>query len=39
MKYSELTLQNRTVPLSQTEEKKPENTIKMIRDAINSCDD
>lgn len=39
MKYSEQTLQNWTAPLSQTEEQRAENTIKMIRDAINSCDE
>lgn len=35
MKYSEQTLQNWTAPLSQTEEQRAENTIKMIRNAIN----
>ena len=39
MKYSEQTLQNWTAPLSQTEEQRAENTIKMIRSAINSCDE
>lgn len=39
VKYSEQTLQNWTAPLSQTEEQRAENTIKMIRDAINSCND
>ena len=39
MKYSEQTLQNWTAQLSQTEEQRAENTIKMIRDAINSCDE
>lgn len=39
MKYSEQTLQNWTAPLSQTEKQRAENTIKMIRDAINSCDE
>ena len=39
MKYSEQTLQNWTAPLSQTEEQRAENTIKMIRNAINSCDE
>lgn len=36
MKYSETTLQNWTAPLSQTEEDRIENTIKMIKDAIRS---
>lgn len=39
MKYSEQTLQNWTAPLSQTEEQRADNTIKMIRNAINSCDE
>ena len=39
MKYSEQTLQNWTAPLSQTEEQRAENTIKMIRNAINFCDE
>lgn len=36
MKYSEQTLQSWTAPLSQTEEQRAENTIKMIRSAIDA---
>lgn len=36
MKYSEQTLQNWTAPLSATEEKRAEDTIKMIKSAIDS---
>ena len=39
MKYSEQTLQGWTLPLSQTEEQRAENTIKMIRTAIDANDD
>ena len=35
MKYSEQTLQKWTTPLSQTEEQRANNTIKMIKTAIN----
>lgn len=39
MKYSEQTLQNWTVPLSQTEERRADNTIKMVRKAIDENED
>ena len=39
MKYSEQTLQSWTAPLSDSEEKRAENTIKMIRSAIDSSDE
>lgn len=39
MKYSEQTLKNWTAPLSQTEEQRAENTIRMVKDAITSCDE
>lgn len=39
MKYSEQTLQGWTLPLSQTEEQRAENAIKMIRTAIDANDD
>ncbi len=39
MKYSEETLQAWTITLSQTEEQRAENTIKMIRSAIDSSDE
>ena len=35
MKYSEQTLQKWTAPLSQTEEQRANNAIKMIKTAIN----
>lgn len=36
MRYSENTLQSWTAPLSETEENRVENTIRMIKDAIQS---
>lgn len=36
MKYSEDTLQKWTAPLSSTEEKRVENTVRMIKDAVSS---
>ena len=36
MKYSEQTIQSWTAPLSQSEEQRAENTIKMIRSAIDA---
>lgn len=39
MKYSEQTLQSWTAPLSPTEEQRAENTIKMIRSAIDGNDE
>lgn len=39
MRYSESTLQAWTAPLSLTEEKRVENTIRMIRDAIKSSEE
>lgn len=39
MRYSEETLQSWTASLSQTEEKRAENTIKMIRSAIEANDE
>ena len=39
MKYSEQTLQNWTVPLSQTEERRADNTIKMVRKAIDESEE
>lgn len=39
MKYSEATLQSWTAPLTETEEKRAENTIKMIRLAIDASDE
>ena len=36
MKYSEQTLQSWTAPLSQSEERRAENTIKMIKSAIDA---
>lgn len=39
MKYSEQTLKNWTALLSQTEEQRAENTIRMVKDAITSCDE
>lgn len=39
MKYSESTLQSWTAPLSDSEEKRAENTINMIRYAIGGSDD
>lgn len=38
MKYSEETLQSWTAPLSNSEENRAENTIRMIRSAIDSSD-
>lgn len=39
MKYSEMTLQSWTEPLSPSEEERAENTIKMIRSAIDGSDE
>ena len=39
MRYSENTLQSWTNPLSETEESRVKNTIRMIRDAIQSKDE
>lgn len=39
MKYTEQTLQSWTAPLSQSEEQRATNTIKMIRSAINNSDE
>ena len=39
MKYSESTLQSWTAPLSDSEEERAENTIKMIRSAIDGSDE
>ena len=39
MKYSEETLKSWTAPLSETEEQRAENTIKMIRSAIDASDE
>ena len=39
MKYSESTLQSWTAPLSNSEEERAENTINMIRSAINGSDE
>ena len=36
MRYTESTLLSWTAPLSATEERRAENTIRMIREAINS---
>jgi hypothetical protein len=38
MKYAEETLNYWTSPLSQTEEQRVENTVRMIKDAVNSYD-
>ena len=38
MKYSENTLKSWTLPLSQTEEQRVENTVRMIKDAVTSYD-
>ena len=39
MKYTEQQLQEWTAPLSQSEEKRAENTIKMIKVAIDASDE
>lgn len=39
MKYSESTLQSWTAPLSSTEEQRAENTIKMVRSAVDANDE